>query len=470
MSSKTMKRFILILVVLLLCALGGYLIADTVMKQKEKAIAEEQASLHLFHFDPNAVESVTLDGKDGFFRFTFQDADWKITETDYTRDITINPAYLSTVCSYMSELTALTKFESSPEKLADYGLDDPVTLTCHIGDTEHTLYIGNPTPTNEYFYAKLPDNETVFGLDFTHGSILYGDILMIKSSWMLNYFENEICEIRLERDKKLVYDLKRDTLWTMLAPIEGGNIDSAMVDSMLTNLVRFELDSYVDIRNENHDLSKYGLDDIYATLRVNDINGKETIIDFAHSDPNNGVVYLYYRNENEIATITQNQSNFLNTQLKELMRDEVMKMDYYTTASVDAVVDDIAFRMEMDEANGIRTLDGVDITALGAEAITTFRALYDTMSNLAFEDLLPDEQVDVTAEPAATFRYTMQDGTVSELALIPADDEELTYYALIDGEYSGMTVRRRELSGTSGVLTFHERMMDFLADSQSAES
>ncbi len=469
MSSKKMQRLVIILAVVLLFAVGGYLITDGVMKKKEQAEADEQASMHLFSFDPLTISKVTMDTKEGSFVMDFIDSTWQITETDYPYDLTLNTAYISTVCSYMSELTAVTKFDSSPEKLADYGLADPAVLVCSTGNTEYTLHLGNATPTQEYFYAMVPGNDTVYGISFDQGSILCGDIAKLKSPYMLNYYDADICEIILERENEVVFDLeKKNDLWAMNAPLKDANISSATVNSLLTSLVRLEIDTFVGTKAEGISPAQYDLDKPYATLTVKSLEGKETIIDFAPHDVHDGVVYILYRNEQEVATMLQSSTNFINAELSELMNKEIMLMDYYQAASVDAVVDDISFRMEMDEENSIRKFDGMDVTALGAEGITTFRALYDTMSNLAFEELVLDADVDVTAEPTIRFRYTMQDGSEHELSLIPADDS--TYWALVNGEYTGMTVRRRSLSGNTGVLTFHERMMDLIAESETGES
>ncbi len=469
MSSRKMKQLVIVMVILLVCAIGGYLIADAVIQKKEDAIAQEEASLHLFSFDPNAVNAVTLDAKQGFFRIETADSSWAVTETDYPHDFVLNTAYVNIVCSYMSELTALTKFDSSPEKLADYGLADPVVLTCYAGDTAYTLHVGNATPTQEYFYVKRPDQETVFGVKFDEGSLLTGDMAYLKSPYMLYYSDVDIAGISLERDGELIYDFDLgENSWNLTAPLAGAPVNSAQVNSLLTALARLEVEGFLGMVADGVDPAEYGLDKPYATLTVQGTDGSEVIIDFAPYDANDGIVHLLYRNEQEVASMAQGNLGFLNTELMELLQTKILPMDYFSVASLDVAVDDITFRMEMDAASGKQIFEGIDMTTLGTEGPTTFRSLYDTVANIAFEDLQPDADVDLTAEPAAVFHYTMADGTERELSLIAADDS--LYYAIVDGEYTGMTVRRRSLSGSTGVLTFHERMMDLIADKQSNES
>ena len=89
-----------------------------------------------------------------------------------------------------------------------------------------------------------------------------------------------------------------------------------------------------------------------------------------------------------------------------------------------------------------------------------FNQLFLTVSNLTYDSLDIDAEIDENAEPTVMFRYTLMDGTETELSLVPVDDT--FYQAFLNGEYTGKIVRRRALSGSAGVLTYHEKMIDLL--------
>lgn len=462
MSSKKMLRLIIVLVVLLVLAIGGYLIADAIIGAKEKKAAEEQASMNLFSFDPLTIDEVTLDTKQGFFRFNVKDSEWAISETDYENPITLNPAYVSTICSYMGGLTATTKFNADTEKLENYGLADPVVLTCSAGNKDYTLHVGNATPTQEYFYVMVPGNDTVFGIDYQYGAILYGDLHSIKTPYMLNDMETDIVEVSLERDGEIVFDMVTENhYWKMVAPLPDANIVSADVNSLLTSLTRLMFDSYVGTVGDGFDPKDYGLSKPYATLTVKNTKGEKTVIDFAKPDPNDGVTHVLLRSTNEIAAMETGHLNFLNAEIAEFIEPRILYLPMPEVASLDVTVDDISFLMEMDAETGVQKFNGTDIATLEANAAATFKLLYESVAYLEFDELDMDAQVDVTAEPAAVFRYKKVDGTETELSLIAINDT--SYYALIDGEYTNLTVRRRSLSGNTGVLNFHERMLDMSA-------
>ncbi len=462
MSTKKMRIMVVGLIGLLLLATGGYLLADFIIGQKEQAAYEETASLVLFSFDSDTIDKVTIDSEEGHFLIE-QGADtWLLTETDYPHDFILNTSYISTVCSYMSELTAEKKFDTKDQDLAAYGLDTPSILTCYAGSTAYTLEIGQPSATQEYFYVKKPDDDTIYGISFEYGALLSGDTSYLKSTYLLSFSETTVSEVTLERDGETAFDfILENGQWQMLAPLPEASINSAQVKSFLTSLVRFELDSFIMIADDSTDLSKFGLDNPRFTLNITQTDGTETTIHFADYSEQDGSVYLIYEDSRQIATLSTSIASFLHTEASELLNEDILPVTMDQVTAVDATADDIAFHMDIDYANAQYSFDGTDITALGDDAISLFKSLFDTMANLSFESLDIDADVNTETEPTVRFCYTLTDGSQTELSLIPIDD--ITYWAMIDGEYTGMIVRRRSVSGNIGVLTFHEKMMDYLA-------
>ncbi|MBR3629287.1 MAG: hypothetical protein IKN55_02300, partial [Oscillospiraceae bacterium] len=60
------------------------------------------------------------------------------------------------------------------------------------------------------------------------------------------------------------------------------------------------------------------------------------------------------------------------------------------------------------------------------------------------------------------FRFTDAAGEVTELKLCRTEDENI-YLAFINGTNTHMTVRRRSLTGNTGVLNFYEKLTDAIA-------
>ncbi len=464
MSSKKMRIITIGTVLLLVLALVGYFAADFFIGQKEKAEADEAASLQLFNFEAGSIDKVVFDTDEGFFQIEMVDSVWAITEQDYPHEFILNSSYISIVCSYLSHLTADRKFDTEGKSLNDYGLETPSVLTCYAGDTTYTLEVGQPSATQEYFYVKKPDNDTVYGISFEYGSVLSGDTSMLKSPYLINAMDNEIESIRLTSGKDVNFDMVRAEVgWELLAPLPDAVPNIPKVGSMLTALVRFKVDSFVTIADETTDLAQFGLDKPAHTLTVTTLDGTTTTIHFADYSETDTFLYLIYEESGQIATLSTTTAAFLNTSVTELLNEEVMYVSYADTAAVDAIADDISFHMDIDFANGQFAFEGEDIDALGSEAISNFKYLFDSMSNLKYETIDPDAVIPEDAEPALVFHYTMTDGSEQELSLIAID--ESTYWAMVNGKYTGQIVRRRAVSGNTGVLTFYEKLTDFLARS-----
>ncbi len=471
MNSKKMRWLIIILVALLVLSIGGYLLVDAIMKKKEAAEAEEAASLILFDFDANSICRVDIAAKEGDFAMQLTaDGQWELTETTYAYKFDLNTSYVTTICSYMSTLTAEKKFNVDMTKPENYGLADPVVLTCtDTAGKQYTLHVGNATATQEYFYVMVPGNDTVFGVPFDTGVLFTGDSSYLKSSYLLNCLDVDITEFEFERSGETIMDLEqRDNIWHMNAPLENVNVNSADVGSLLSSLTRLELDSYMELKTDSTDLSRYGLDMPGSRLRVKLTDGTEKVIHFSSPEFDNTYIYLYYEDTGEIASMTRGSSSFLSMQTAEVLSTKVLEQTLYTVSALEAQVDDVTFRMELDSLNGQYSYNGTDVDALGEDAVTMFEYLFATVANMEYESMDMEADVDVTKTPDAVFRYTLTDGSETALSLIAIDDT--TYWAVVDGKYTGMVVRRRALSGSTGVLTYHEKMEDLLTDLQAMQS
>ncbi len=471
MSIKKMRWLVLILVGLLILSIGGYLIVDAVVRKKEAAEAAEAASLVLFDFDSASICEMTVDGKEGKFVMRLEpDGEWVITETDYSYTFSLNSSYLNTVCSYMGALTAEKKFNVDMNKLENYGLADPIVLTCtDTFGNAHTLYVGNATATQEHFYVMVPGNDTVFGIAYETGALLTADTNYLKNSYMLSYYDVDIAGFELYRTDETAFHMElQDGRWVMHSPLKDANINNADVNSMLTSITRIELTTYLERKTDATDLSCYGLDDPRYTFIVKNMEGEAITIHFSSLEFDESYVYLLYEETGEIASMLKNRAGFLNMQVSEFIDSKVHAQNIASVSAVEATVDDISFTMEMDQTNGQYTYNEMDVDALGEEAITMFGHLFDTMSNVEYDSMDLEAEPDLEQEPAIRFCYTLTDGTQTELALIAIDDT--TYWAVVDGKYTGMIVRRRAISGNSGVLTYYEKMNDLMAELQESAS
>ncbi|MDE5768036.1 MAG: DUF4340 domain-containing protein [Oscillospiraceae bacterium] len=467
MSIKKIRALIIALVVLAALSITAYLAVDKIKTNEENQELLEAQSLNLFSFDSNAVNQVQIQNQDGNFTIRTTSTSWEITESDYAQDFTLNAYYINSICSYMSDLTALKKLDIPAEELSNYGFSDPVTVTClDTSNTAYTIYIGNPAATQEYYYAMRPDDPVVYEIDFTKGDVLRGGMTYLRSHKLLDCSDVEITSVKLERDSDVVFDfLREENTWKMLEPLPDAQVHSANINSYLTSVTRTEVENFIKVVENTNDLVEYHLDNPAFTLTVKTNAGETITIDFAPFDSNDKSVYLVIEESGQIAALSVNNTGFLQTQPAELLSDKVFSPNFEDVSRLDIQVDDLAFSMTMDHEAKSYLLNDLDLSEQEPSILNLYQSLFKTVSNISYDSLdleNSDSETDPTQDPTVFFTYTMLDESVQKVSLIPMDD---TYYQVyINDEYSHKIVRRRSLSGSTGVLTYYEKMTDALAE------
>lgn len=460
MSSKKMLRLIIVMAVLLVLTVAGYLLVDRSKQKQEEEAQSELDSLQLFSFDSNKVDTVTFETEEGSFKIETVSGVWTLTETDYPYDLELNSYYINSVCAYMCNLTANSKISVEADRLDAYGLAEPTILTCYEGSTPHTLYVGGPSATEECYYAMLPGDDTVYSIAYEAGKLLEGTTFYLRSHDLIPYHETKVTAYSIERSAlpDLVLHAE-DAMWYMDEPLKGGNINSATVKSMLTNVTRIEVDGFA-AEEKGIDLAPYGLDHPDYTLTIKSEDGNCVLL-FAYDPEDSSRMYVLNKDTGLISFIAASSTGFLNTRPEELMNNTLLSINFHDAAKLEVQVDDLSFTMTMDHESGQYLLDGTDVASIGSNAVSTFKNLFDTMAKLTYETLELDADIPEDAEPACRFAFTLTDGSETELTLIQSADENI-YWALIDGSYTGFTIRRRSLTSNTGVLNFYERMTDLI--------
>ncbi len=461
MSTKKTRIAIIVMIVLLVGAIGGYIAVDKSKTNEENKVAQENAELNLFNFDSNSISQVEISNAEFQFSLSLgSDGTWSVTDTTYEHEFLVNSYYLNSVCSYMSALTAQKKIDIGENTLASYGLDDPTVLTCSDGNHSYTLYLGDPSATQEYYYVMQDDK--VFGIDFNTGEVLAGGIAYLKDPYMIPVSETVVTKTSIEKGGESIFSVEigEDNLWHMISPLPEANVNSAQVNSFLTSVTRIQVEGYPAYAEEVS-LSDYGLDKPEYIFKVA-TDEKEYVYKFAPFTGEDTSTYFVEENSGQIGTILTNSLGFLKTEPQEILMMNPITMAYEDAKELDVTVDDLHFVMQMNHQEGKYQLDEIAIDELDSNINNLFKNLYLTVKNISYEEMNMEAEIPEDAKPACEFRFTGQDGTETTLSLIQRDDT--TYYAMLDGTYTGFTVRRRALSSNTGVLTYFEKITDALTE------
>lgn len=461
MNTKKTRIITIIMALLLVGATGGYIAVDKSKTAEENKLAQENAELRLFNFNSDSISKIDFSNEEVNYSLELSsDGTWNITETNYTHEFLVNSYYLNSICSYMSELTALKKIDIGENSLSAYGLENPTVLTCSDGINSYTLYLGDASATQEYYYVML--NDKVYGIDYDTGEVLAGGTAYLKDPYLVPVSETEITETAIQKSGENIFSLetREDNLWHMLSPLPEANVNSAQVNSFLTSVTRIQVEGYPAYAEEVN-LAEYGLDKPEYVFTVGTAD-KEYIFKFAPFSGEDKTTYFVEESTGQIGTILTNSIGFLEAKPEEMLSTKPISLAYEDAQELEVTVDDLHFDMKMHHADGKYQLDEIQIDELDSNIMNLFKNLYLTVSNISYEEMKLDAEIPEDAQPTCEFHFVSQDGTETELSLIPADDT--LYYAMINGEYTGFTIRRRSLSSNTGVLTYFEKITDALTE------
>lgn len=456
-----MKKVIIAMVALLVVAGGSFGAFFAVKNKSDKETQKQVSELAdnvLFSFDSDSITEINFDCPDGQYNAIKDNGKWKLDSGEFTLDST----YVSTLLSLVSDFTAETNFgEADSAKKAMYGLENPqeiITLT--DGTNNYKIYVGNITPTNDYYYIMVEGKNKIYTVDSIHGSVLKASRMMLKSKELIPYGDDEIKQITVKKDGKVMYDLTFDTetsTWSL--PEEYSNLpfDQTAVSSMKTTLTRLEAQQLLE---ENlDDLSKYGFDKPSAEVTVKGLDGTEKsfLISGKH-DENKTYTYLLQKDSNQVQTYYISDLSFVNKTAVDFLPDSFTPAGMYNVTGFEFTYGDNqdSFRMNMTD----RTLEvnGESIDISKTETSTTFQNFYNSFSVLIFTDTDVEATPD-NSEPILTALYHLDDGTDLKIDFVDAGDNKC--YVFQNDIYTGGLIDMSRINGKNSVRTFYDAFCEY---------
>ncbi len=224
-------------------------------------------------------------------------------------------------------------------------------------------------------------------------------------------------------------------------------------------MVRIETNNFDCFTKDKSELARHGLDNPAYTFTVT-TDSKVITLEFPEFNSDDEEVWCYDLDSCAVFSITMNGAAFLSGKWHDLTAKQAMSIPFVSAEQLEITVDGDTHTLFIDHENQTYRFDDIDVTAKNNEdASKNFEYLYASVSEIK-HDVFRDDVPESMGEPTCIFRYTLTDGTESELALVPIDDE--TYWAYTDGTCLGMTVSRSAITGSNGCLSFIERLTNDL--------
>ena len=262
----------LVSAVVVLAVLGGvYVGLNTYVSKEEptESSSEEENKTEVFSVKTEDIKSLEFIVDKKETTFEKKDDSWvKKDETDFP----VNQTTLDSAASAIETVEADRVLENV-DNLTEYGLDSPSnTITVDTSDGTTKFNIGDEnTSTNQYYITKDDDDSTVYVVaastvtpfmdslyDYAQGE----DFPTIDSSTVkkVQVSEDKDSYVLEENSDGATWDVSSD------GSSDKETADTTAAGNVTSGLGNFAFDQFVDYNAE--DLSKYGLDNPYATITV----------------------------------------------------------------------------------------------------------------------------------------------------------------------------------------------------------
>lgn len=447
-----MKKPIIALIILLIIAGGsvGALMAVKNKQNKEKQHkAADVADNKLFSFDPYSVTKIVFSKGDEVYTAEKNDDLWKLDSEEFKLDQT----YYQLICSYLSDLTADTKYgEVTDDKLKMYGLDAPDKIEVTEPSGTHTIYIGNESPTGEYYYVTVDGKNNVYAIDAERGSVLKLDRLLLKDKMIVPYSLYDIKEFTSYKDGKKLCDLTYDPdtqKWSLPDEYSGIELDQTAVTAALNDLVRLEAVEMLDEKLD--DPKKYGFDKPTGEAVIKGIDGTERHLLMSTNEDaptycfilvDDEQVELYYKGDLDI--IQSEPYDYI-------VKNYVCATAYDISGFSFSYIDN-KDTCEIDIENMDCKYNGKTIDFDSGENYVSFNNFFSAFSVLKLSGTEVDAKPELK-DPVMTAEFKFKEGGSLKIDLVKGEDSK--YYVFRDGKYIGAYVDEAMLTGRNSLSEFY---------------
>ncbi|HOM02302.1 MAG TPA: DUF4340 domain-containing protein [Acetivibrio sp.] len=486
MSTTKLYRNIAILTAVLLALIGAFFLVKYKLSSDE---AEDYKQIEIYKLDKEKVVEVTVINGEDTFVFkksetgndtasdTEDDDNWELVSGG---DFTINQVRVRSIVANICDLYATKEVEDNPKNLAQYGLDNPVTVTVKLSDgTTAQIEVGDATPTASGFYVREASKNKVYTISYYAGDMLKADENGLRNKFILDVTSQEVTELAVTKNGKRTFKtVKSDEKgWYMVEPIEA-SINMVRLTSALDALVRAEVVDYVE--KNVKDLAKYGLDNPSYIVEAAAGSQRVTLL-IGDVKENNAESYGMFEGTDEVFTINPGTLGFLDTPALEIIDGFIYAPYIYTINDLDFNIDGKTIKLKIEEvkneAKAENTeqseesedkvdkqykyyIDGIDVEAKkGEDGVSKFRNFYASIISITASEIEPETTPSGDAEISVVFNHNNEAGKVT-VEFIPRD--ERTYYAMKNGKYTGIVVRKDAFNAEDGPRKTYEELMNFL--------
>jgi len=258
---RGLRSFLVLLVVA--AALGGYVYYDSRQrpddqKHQEKVFADVQS---------DKIEQVTVKAAAGDKTTAQkQGSAWQLTQPSAAPG---DETELAGITSSLASLEVQRVIDEQPSDLKQYGLDPArIEVAFKAGGKDHTLQLGQKTPTGADMYARLSDRPRVFLVSSYLEATFNKTTFDLRDKTILKVDREKVDRVEVQSGDRTITFSKQGADWRITAPFEA-RADFGAIEGIVGRLNSTPMKSIAAAdAAAAKDLAQYGLDKPAATVHV----------------------------------------------------------------------------------------------------------------------------------------------------------------------------------------------------------
>lgn len=432
-----MKKPIIALSVLAVLAgvsVGAFLIVKDKNDQNVKQEQEKIEDRVLFQMDNISRLDIYID--DTVYTAELSEDYWYLSNP-VSEKFVLNQDKLKSMEGNIANLTAVESYgEANDEKKKTYGLDNPFKVTAYDGEKVQTLYIGDVSPTGNYYYAMTDTKNNVYAIEYSSAVEILTDRIGLKNKSFISYSDTDVKEMILVKNGETVYDVSFNSengLWNLPQKYSLLAVNHTVPSNLLTLITRLEAQQLLE--DNLQDLSKYNFDNPIAEFTVKANDGSQETILFSDYGTDDNYTYALLKNTNQVALFYTADIKFINYSTEDFIMNTIEGASLYNISGFEFSCNDAEDSFLVNASEGKAECRGYDIDLSNAEIFGFFKTFYNSFSYMYISDI-DVEKVPNLENPIFTATYYLNDGTDKTMQFVQSEKEGEAY-VFIDGVYSG---------------------------------
>jgi len=257
---KGLRSFLILFV--LAAGLGGYLYYDS-----KRAPSDEKKQEKVFpDIQSDKIDQVAVKSEKGESTTAAKQGDrWQQTQP---AAVPADEAEISGITSNLASMEISRVVDEQASDFKQYGLDPAhIEIRFRQGGKDHTLLVGQKTPTGSDLYARVPEKPRVFLVPSYLEATLNKSPFELRDKSILRFDRDKVDRLEMVTADHSITVGKKGPDWLITAPITA-RADFSAIESILGRLNSTPMKSIAADAADAAKLKEFGLDKPVITARV----------------------------------------------------------------------------------------------------------------------------------------------------------------------------------------------------------